>query len=221
MSIPNTHTGVFTRIPEYIEKEWTNKPVSTQKEAPPGFHNSTLHMTNALTSVTVIAKYDSALNSSEATEYDENDDDENDMVELWKQQRKLWAELEHAVNNVLQEYAYAQIAMARDKKMRSVDVPLKRKTRAGTLRDTETLDEPRTQTCAAPINHNTERAEEMTTVSRVRTVAPGDSVSQIGVDDMARIIRDSVRSVRRERQRESTREPSRPRRDSGHFFRKV
>lgn len=120
MAIPDTHTAIFTRIPESLEKHW----VAATKGCADGTtteESKTKHSISLISGISIIVKFNHEL-QHESSDLDEHDDSHNGRIEIWQTVRKNWSAIEDAISEIVQELNEKQISEAMENEMRTVEV---------------------------------------------------------------------------------------------------
>jgi hypothetical protein len=182
MSIPDSHTAVFTRIPESLEKRWSLKTRQCIDGALTD-ESKTKHCAAMIRFVSISVEFNTDLFSG-LNELDENDDMNDELIQVWQSVRRDWALLESAVTNAIREITEKQMSSAAENNMKSID----------TLTRTQTIprySEPRTSLTSilkAERNHERTDRRHGSTVSKVRTILPDESASVLQPDQMRQML---------------------------------
>jgi hypothetical protein len=120
MSIPDSHTALFTRIPEGIEKVWTK----TIRDCDSGLTvnaSRSKHSDSLISCIKLSVQFDRDA-MFEREELDEDDDISTEQITVWQAARKDWAEIEEAVTNAISEITERQLQRAAGQQMRTISV---------------------------------------------------------------------------------------------------
>lgn len=102
MAFPNTHAFAFTQLPRSLTKTWSKQ--SFQGDNLISYvPNSAKHRNCVVSKITLSIDYDKIQDFSNDT-FDGSEDRIDDAIDLWKENRNLWKELEMAVENVIAKY---------------------------------------------------------------------------------------------------------------------
>jgi hypothetical protein len=182
MSIPDSHTAVFTRIPESLEKRWSLKTRQCLDGALTD-ESKSKHCSAMVKFVSISVEFNTDLFNS-IHELDENDDTNDELIQVWQSVRRDWAKLESAVNNAIREITEKQMSSAIENHMKSID----------TLTKTQTIPrycDPRVNPPSIlkeSRNYERPNRHQGSTISRVKTILPDESASVLQPDQMRQIL---------------------------------
>lgn len=189
MAATNTQAGIFTRVPRQITKTWTRKLVSSRGDTLEHPPNQYVH--SPVESIQFSVNFTSVATDA-PTVFHETDDVSNDRMPFLQQQRKLYNDIESAVQSIIDRYAGELTEVARRQGVSAVEIPGKRSTRYSMEPQTPEASPPRSR-----LDHFRERDSDHvgdyapSTVSRVKTITPSDIITPF--DSMSNA--DEVRSV--------------------------
>jgi len=183
MTVPDSHTQIFTRIPEAIDKTWstyTKRCVASGAMAEP----SDKHAGSLIKSIGLRVEFDSQLVSTPDT-FDESDDIESEMIRGWQDVRRSWALIERAVASAVLELSRDQVRRAEEQGMKTIDILGRVQTRPTYAPTESPAVRPILRQAGAPSNLGS-----TLTTRRVQTIHPNESASttQPGVDDLRSLL---------------------------------
>lgn len=181
-SIPDTHAAIFTQIPKSITKTWTPKTISVSSSncvATP----SSKHCESIVTEIKLCVEFNQEC-VSRNDDLDENTDSTSSFIGVWQETRRDWASLERAVASAVEEFNNRSKERATESKLVTVDCLERTKTEFVIPTTQRTQVEPnRSQT-----QHNTGGASTVSARSKVETLYPLDSASNLDNGDIRRFI---------------------------------
>lgn len=190
MAFTNTQTYSFTKVPRYLEKKWESCALDENLNPVSEFAHQH-HRSGTIESITLAVEYEQSLGVTQDV-FTARDDAQDDAIEIWQEQRKTWMILEEAISTAVATYSRALAERVKDKssKLRTFDAPLRQVT---TCKD----DPPERQD--SPIDLM--RSVPHTILNVPQTIIPSDSVSNVGIADLAELMQGFLRSPPPKRRR--------------------
>lgn len=104
MAFPNYQSTAFVKIPERIEKQWMRGHMK-QDNIITRIPNPTRHRYSAIRNVSLTVEYEPIETFSQRRiDLDAGDDEEDDNIRFWKENRLFWRDLEKAVESAIDSY---------------------------------------------------------------------------------------------------------------------
>jgi hypothetical protein len=170
----NTQAGLFTRVPSRIEKTWRAQLISTTNPSERLEQVNYVH--SPVESICLDIHFSSTATSATPI-FTEVDDTTNDRMSFIQQQKRLFGDLESAIQSVIDKYSRELIEVARNQGLPTVEVPCKRSTAYTVAKESTAPIIPRSRLDDIGERHPYYRSPSPPTViSRVRTLAPSDDI---------------------------------------------
>lgn len=159
--------GVFTTIPKFLTKSWTPAAVEVESMQRAATHSGA-HAEAIALSIKIEVEFNTALLSDDRT-FTEVDDKSESVVEVWKEARLIWADLEQAIETAVTNQTARMMKYAKDGRCNTFDALFKKTT-------TNRRHGPRREHPHHTAREYMEDGDDRTIV----TLQPNDSASRIG-----------------------------------------
>jgi hypothetical protein len=172
MSIPDTHTILFTQIPEIVERKWSLRDVDVQSNSV-ATEQANKHADALIVGVQLTVEFNQSINDDPQI-VDESFDREEDRIQVWQESRKSYAAIESAIADVIKELVIKTANDARDSGMRTASVLTRTNT---TVRRRERRQSREWS------NANLTSNDRVSTIlsSRTNTIRPDESASMLPI----------------------------------------
>lgn len=189
MAFPNTHAFAFTQMPRSLTKTW-QKACFRGTDVISSIPNHHRHRHSSVARITLSVEFDQIANFM-ASECARMDDDVDDAIELWKEHRNLWRDLERSVEEQISNYVMQVQSLAESTSERyklTYEAPVALKT------EIERYDSSSSPTNVEPEYSPTIRpsAPTIMTLPTESVLAPDDSASSAGQSYLKEIITSEV-----------------------------
>jgi len=160
----NTRVNIFTRIPHGVSRSWRAIPISlTAFEG----RDPTKYESSLISSIELTIHFnESAIVESDI--FTEHDDIGEDRLEVWTRAQKVYSDLVELVSARLRTYSKEMLDEAREHKSATVELPREVRTRI-----------IKNRVVTSPTVPQQDEFPDPSTLSKVSTVRPRDSASQV------------------------------------------
>jgi len=183
-AISNTHATIFTKLPKCITKIWSPRIINTTNESV--IQNELRRHESCMVESIEIKVTFRDVPQDDTFEIDEYGDTTNDMIQMWQEGKLQWELIDKAVAQGVKELQASIVTAAQSRKVESVTVP----------RPSRTIYTNQTASTVATLtktNLTRNNDDDKHVVGYAETIAPTDSTSNAGIEDIARQIRHEIR----------------------------
>lgn len=171
-TIPNSHTRMFTRVPNSVTKEWTTKCISLANKQELD-HETNNHEESLINSIKLNVEFNSVLQHDTDT-VDDDDDSTAHLIDGWQEARKEWAELESSLEDAIKHFTDRHWTRAVDQRTKSIDILNKSRTSY----KCNTVDKTNSHSlCQLRVND-----KPTSCGNKPRTIHPSESASSVSVN---------------------------------------
>lgn len=171
----NTQANLFTRVPRSIEKTWSRRIVDTETLSP--VFDSQEHVLSPVESVSLSIIFTEKA-CEEPIVLTEIDDKIDDRMLFIQQQKRLYSNLETAIQSAITNYTGELAEIARKRGLQTVEVPSKRSTTyAMANRPSDSPSDPNRLDNRREQHFDPGYHSEPAVEPRVRTITPSDLIA--------------------------------------------